>query len=87
MEVFRRDRSGSVTPVSSEELAGHLQANAAIATFFERGMNEDMDEEEVAELFDETREAVREADDMIRAAKSDGSDEISNDGSDIQDQK
>jgi hypothetical protein len=61
MEVFTRQRDGSVKPVSAQTLAAYKKQNAAISEFWGTAFDKGTDTDKAMELMTETQKKIREA--------------------------
>ena len=61
MEVFSRQRDGSVKPVSAQTLAAYKKQHAAISEFWDKAFDKGTDTETVKERMRETQRKIREA--------------------------
>jgi hypothetical protein len=68
MEVFTRQRDGSVKPVNGQTLAAYKKQNTAISEFWDKAFDKGTDIDKAMELMAETQKKIREAE----MEKSDG---------------
>ena len=61
MEVFTRQRNGSVTPVSAQILAAYNKQNAAISQFVDKAFDNGTDMDKTMEMAREFRRKIQEA--------------------------
>jgi hypothetical protein len=61
MDVFTRQRDGSVKPVSAQTLAAHKKQNAAISEFWDKAFDKGADTDKAMELMTETQRKIRDA--------------------------
>ncbi len=61
MEVFTRQRDGSVKPVSARTLAVHKRQHAAISEFWDKAFDKGTDIDKAMEMMRETQQKIRDA--------------------------
>lgn len=61
MEVFARQRDGSVQPVSSEKLAAFKKKNIAISEFWDKASAKDADVDKILDSMRETQKTIQNA--------------------------
>lgn len=61
MEVFTRQRDGTVQPVSAQTLAALKKQNAAISEFWDKAFSEAVDPDKLEDLVRETQKKIRDA--------------------------
>jgi hypothetical protein len=61
MEVFTRQRDGTVQPVSAQTLAAFKKQNAAISEFWDKTFSKDADPDKLEDSIRETQKKVRDA--------------------------
>ena len=61
MEVFARQRDGSVQPVSGQTLQAFKKQNAAISEFWDKAFSKDADPDKLEDSIRETQKKVRDA--------------------------
>ena len=61
MEVFTRKQDGSVSPVSAQTLAAYKKQHAAIAEFWDKAFDKDMDADNFIDRMQDTQRKIRDA--------------------------
>ena len=61
MEVFTRERDGSVSPVSAQTLAAYKKQHAAITELWDKAFDKDMDADKFIDRMQETQRKIRDA--------------------------
>jgi hypothetical protein len=69
MEVFTRQRDGSVKPVNAQTLAAYKKQNAAISEFWNKAFDKNTDTGKAMELMQETQKKIRDAEKEIKDGK------------------
>jgi len=61
MEIFTRQRDGTVQPVSAQTLAAFKKQNAAISEFWDKAFSQDADPDKLDDTIRETQKKIRDA--------------------------
>jgi hypothetical protein len=69
MEVFTRQRNGTVQPISAQTLAAFKKQNAAISEFWDKAFSKDADPDKIEDTIRETQKKVRDAEKEKRDEK------------------
>jgi hypothetical protein len=69
MEVFTRQRDGSVQPVSAQTLAAFKKQNVAISEFWDKAFSKDADPDKLEDAIRKTQKRIRDAEKEKTAGK------------------